>query len=60
MNNVYGSFHQVGVQFEPVSIVTFVNVPSIIFDYKCTFTVVLQVRMKSISPLSIGNYDNVN
>ena len=43
-----------------VSIVTSVNVPSIIRDYKCTFTVVLQIRMKSISPPSIGNYNNVN
>ena len=37
-----------------------VNVPSIILDYKCTFTVVLQSGMKSLSPPSIGNYNNVN
>ena len=43
-----------------VSIVTSVNVPSVILDYKCTFTVVLQIIMKSISPRSIGNYNNVN
>ena len=29
-------------------------------DYECTFTVVCQIRMKSISPPSIGNYNNVN
>ena len=52
--------HQVGARFVTVSIVTSVNVPSIILDYKCTFTVVLQIRMKSISPPSIGNYNNVN
>ena len=56
---VHGSFHQVGARFVTVSIVTSVNVPSIILDYKCTFTV-LQIRMKSISPPSIGNYNNVN
>ena len=56
----YGSFHQVGARFVTVSIVTSVNVPSIILDYKCTFTVVLQIRMKSISPPSIENYNNVN
>ena len=33
---VYGSFHQVGAQLVTVSIVTSVNVPSIILDYKCT------------------------
>ena len=55
-----GSFHQVGARFVTVSIVTSVNVPSIILDCKCTFTVVLQIRMKSISPPSIGNYNNVN
>ena len=54
---VYGSFHQVGERFVMVSIVTSVNVPSIILDYKCTFTVVLQIRMKSISPPSIGCYN---
>ena len=42
-------------RFVTVSIVTSVNVPSIILDYKCTFTVVLQIRMKSISPPSVGN-----
>ena len=56
----YGSFHQVGARFVTVSIVTSVNVPSIILDYKCTFTVVIQIRMKSISPPSMGNYNNVN
>ena len=55
-----GSFHQVGARFVTVSIVTSVNVPSIILDYKGTVTVVLQIRMKSISPPSIGNYNNVN
>ena len=55
---LYGSFHQ--ARFMTVSIVTSVNVPSIILDYKCTFTIVLQIRMKSISPPSIGNYNNVN
>ena len=59
---MYGSFHQVGARFVTVSIVTgtSVNVPSIILDYKCTFTVVFQIRMKLISPPSIGNYNNVN
>ena len=55
-----GSFRQVGARFVTVSMVTFVNIPSIIIDYKCTFTVVLQIRMKSISPPSTGNYNNVN
>ena len=55
-----GSFHQVGARFVTVSIVTSVNAPFVILDYKCTFTVVLQIRMKSISPPSIGNYNNVN
>ena len=50
----HGSFHQVGAWCVTVSIVTSVNVPSIIFDYKCTFS----VGMKS--PPSIGNYNNVN
>ena len=45
----YGSFYQVGARFVTVSVVTSVNVPSIILDYKCTFTVVLQIRMKSIN-----------
>ena len=49
-NDIFGSFHQVGARFVMVSIVTSVNVPSIILDYKRTFTVVLQMRMKSISP----------
>ena len=31
--SVYGSFHQVGARFVTVSIVTSVNVPSIILDY---------------------------
>ena len=57
--HVHGSCHQVGARFVTVSTVTSVNVPSIILDYKCTFTVV-QIRMKSISPPSIGNYNNVN
>ena len=57
---VIGSFYQVGARFVTVSIVTSVNVQSIILDYKCTFTVVLQIRMKSISPPSIENYNNVN
>ena len=48
----YGSFHQVGARFVR-SFVTSINVPSIILDYKCTFTVVLQIRIKSISPPSI-------
>ena len=53
----YGSFHQYGgARFVTVSIVTSVNVPSIILDYNCTF----QIRMKSISPPSRGNYNNVN
>ena len=56
----YGSFNQVGARFVTVSIVTSVNVPPIILDHRCTFTVVLQIRMKSISPPSIGNYNNVN
>ena len=60
-NDVCGSaFHQVGAQFVTVSIVTSVNAPSIFLDYKCTFTVVLQIRMKSISSPSIGNYNNAN
>ena len=59
-NDTYGSFHQVGAPFVTVSVVTSVNVPSIILDYKCTFTVVLQIRMKSISAPSTGNYNNVN
>ena len=58
-SNVPGSFHQVGARFVAVSIVTSINVPSIILDYKCTFTVV-QITMKPISPPSIGNYNNVN
>ena len=49
-----------GARFVTVSIVTSVNVPSIILDYKCAFTVVLRIRMKSISLPSIGNYNNVN
>ena len=49
-----------GPRFVMVSIVTSVNVPCIILDYKCTFTVVLQIRMISISPPSIGNYNNAN
>ena len=51
-----GHFHQVGARFATVSVVTSVNVPSMFLDYKCTFTVALQIRMKSISPPSIGNY----
>ena len=58
--DVCGSFHQVGAWFVTVSTVTSVYVPSIILDYKCTFTVLLQIRMKSISPPSVGNYNNVN
>ena len=34
--NLYGSLHQVGTRFVMVSIVTSVNVPSVILDYKCT------------------------
>ena len=37
LHKTYGSFHQVGAR-----VVTSVNVPSIILDYKCTFTVDLR------------------
>ena len=57
---VHGSFHRVGARFVTLSIVTSVNAPSIILDYKCTFIVVLQIRIKSISLPSIGNYNDVN
>ena len=38
MVDVYGSFHQVGARFVTVSVVTSVNVPSIILDYDSELT----------------------
>ena len=40
-NAIYGSFHQVGTRFVTVSIVTSLNVPSIILDYDSYINIVV-------------------